>query len=67
MTPKEKADEIYTVIQNIIPGAFVHNESKECALYLCDIVIKYSKQFEENRNINGDEYWLEVKKEIEKL
>jgi hypothetical protein len=62
MTPKEKAIEIYTKMYNEIYTSYVTDfVAKQCAIIAVDQILEiiYS---------NYDwEYWLEVKKDIEKL
>jgi hypothetical protein len=72
MTPKQKAQELvdkmyfsrrYDDIENYIPAkAWEH--SKMCALIAVDEIINV---IEENCLEYDDNYWQEVKKEIEKL
>jgi len=62
MTPKEKADELFTKFS----GNTVHfDAAKQCALIAVDEILNAIEQifetFEERK------YWQEVKKEIEKL
>jgi hypothetical protein len=60
MTPKEKAKELYFKMhsQNYI----ISVEAKQCALIAVDEIIK-----ELERCFIHNEYWQEVKQEIEKL
>jgi hypothetical protein len=66
MTPKEKADELY------VGYWYLTNDSriaKKCALIAVDEIAKctkYEKQKFENDRFSED-YWQEVKQEIEKL
>lgn len=68
MTPKEKAEELIRRFYSI--GAI---ECKQCALIAVDEIFEFMKMDDEytetvsNANSKWVDYWLEVKKEIEKL
>jgi hypothetical protein len=64
MTPKEKADSIFQQIYKIL----WHTNSdpihcKQCAIVAVDEILKAGKDVDEF----ADNYWLQVKQEIEKL
>ena len=70
MTPKEKAKEIwdkmmYHIMYNCQP-TLSEMVAKECALVAVEEILKDREEIDAMRIIN-DPYWLEVKKEIEKL
>jgi hypothetical protein len=73
MTPKEKAIEIYTKMYNEVYASYGTDFlAKQCALIavnqLVDEIISFDSQMSEARLFDKDlKYWLEVKKEIEKL
>jgi hypothetical protein len=60
MTPKEKAEEIYYKFTTYAP---LHSNNKRCALIAVDEILKSGKDVDEF----ADNYWLQVKTEIEKL
>jgi hypothetical protein len=70
MTPKEKAKELvlqfYEVVKNIYPSTNGMLLAKKCALRAVDEMIHY---LEIILGVDKEdfEYWIEVKKEIEKL
>ena len=69
MTPKEKANELYSKYDDLLNKDFGNpivfdNQLKQCALIAVDELI-YETQFEVP-NIR-QRYWNEVKQEIEKL
>jgi hypothetical protein len=69
MTPREKADELYSKYDDLLNKDFGNpivfdNQIKQCALIAVDELI-YETQFEVP-NIR-QRYWIEVKQEIEKL
>jgi hypothetical protein len=70
MTPKEKAKEIYQKYEFIyIQNYTSKHEVKQCALIAVDEIAKctlYRKQKFDNDRFSED-YWQEVKQEIEKL
>jgi hypothetical protein len=67
MTPKEKANELYSKFDNLLNKDFIHpivydNQLKKCALIAVDEIL--------NMLIGSTtiiSYWQEVKQEIEKL
>jgi hypothetical protein len=73
MTHKEKAIEIYTKMYNEVYATYGTDFlAKQCALIavneLVDEIISFDSQMSEARLFDKDlKYWLEVKKEIEKL
>jgi len=79
MTPKEKAKELTEKFNNINNAIFrllrkpvINSISKQCALIAVDELIRVLyEDFDDYRsyyNYNtADEYWKEVKNEIEKL
>jgi hypothetical protein len=65
MTPKDKADEFFEKMLNkvyLLDKMPWRDVSKECTLIAVDEVINNSPLITEIQN-----YWLDVKKEIEKL
>jgi hypothetical protein len=73
MTPKEKAKELVSKFQYNTKVYHPKNgwvnsiiDMKECALICVDEILKDREEIDGMRVIN-DPYWLEVKKEIEKL
>ena len=69
MTPKEKADELYSKYDDLLNKDFGNpivfdNQLKQCALIAVDELI-YETQFEVP-NIR-QRYWIDVKQEIENL
>ena len=69
MTPKEKANELYSKYDDLLNKDFGNpivfdNQLKQCALIAVDELI-YETQFE-FPNIR-QRWWIEVKKEIENL
>jgi hypothetical protein len=83
MTPKEKAKELvdkylrtYPIYNNpTVVISYTHNEAKQCALIAVDELIKeayftdaYIKSvFFTDGYYDKQEYWQEIKKEIENL
>lgn len=71
MTPKEKAKELVDKMWNIDErcGSIGFHEAKQCALIAVDEVLKVLKQLEktEYKMIMSENFWLEVREEIEKL
>lgn len=74
MTPKEKAKQLYSKMENSIEGLEGkewYDSAKQCALIAVDEILNFDvraksePQFVIERRI--DEYWQEVKQEIEKL
>jgi hypothetical protein len=64
MTPKEKAKELYDKYCNMESWC---DDAKECALIAVDEVIKQNNVWIRLVNKGTNNYWLEVKQEIEKL
>jgi hypothetical protein len=60
MTPKEKSINLFNNYVKLLPFGSNVERAKECALIAVDEILKA---------VEGkyDEYWLEVKNEIEKL
>ena len=80
MKAEEKAKEIVEMYLKVLAvGMYdVREEAKQCALICVDEIIKEALQMDEKWHDNEDapltsvfnysyEYWLEVRKEIEKL
>jgi hypothetical protein len=80
MKAEEKAKEIVEMYLKVLAGGMydVREEAKQCALICVDEIIKEALQMDEKWHDNEDapltsvfnysyEYWLEVRKEIEKL
>lgn len=70
-TPKEKANELldnYWLMDKINP-ALSKKQAKQCALIAVDECIELHFNLESDANGIGDsfKYWIDVKKEIEKL
>ena len=65
MTPKQKALELYNnydqLLRDFTRGVSIKEAAKQCALITCNEVLGYMGAD------RGVEFWLEVKKEIEKL
>lgn len=57
MTPKEKANEIYTKMYNMVYTA--HYTAKQCALVAVDEII--------DKDGYNNDYWKEVKQELYQL
>lgn len=62
MTPKEKAEEIYYKFTCVAP---LHSDNKECALIAVDELIE--EAYFTDGYYDRQEYWEQVKQEIEKL
>jgi hypothetical protein len=77
MTPKEKADELYSKYDNLLNKDFGNpivfdNQIKQCALIAVDEMQQLIKDLSSCKNrfiyiIDEMNYWNEVKQEIEKL
>jgi hypothetical protein len=74
MTSKEKAKELYLKFHFAIPAIADEwqegqNSAKECALIAVDELISSHNKWDDYAQTNSEEYyyWIEVKKEIEKL
>ena len=68
MTPKEKANELYSKFDNLLNNDFIHpivydNQLKKCALIAVDEVLD---NLEDNTG-KDIKYWQEVKQEIIRL
>jgi hypothetical protein len=68
MTPKEKADELYSKYDDLLNKDFGNpivfdNQIKQCALIAVDEILNEFTW----RPSNGTSYWQEVKQEIENL
>ena len=71
MTPKEKANELYSKYDDLLNKDFGNpivfdNQLKQCALIAVDEIID-SLQIKNYSQADQYEYWNEVKQEIEKL
>jgi hypothetical protein len=60
MEPEEYAIELYYKFTTYAP---LHSDNKKCALIAVDEILKAGKDVDEF----ADNYWLQVKTEIEKL
>jgi hypothetical protein len=70
MTAKEKAQELADRMGNIPDGGFGSiglYEAKQCALVAVDEIMKAIGWDEIELGVDRDNYWTEVKQEIEKL
>ena len=76
MTTKEKANDLIDKFLDVEwdsldeegGGCFlVRHEAKQCALICVDEIIKSSLSYDYNMAISANNYWQEVKQEIEKL
>lgn len=75
MTPQEKSislnhkfyKEIRLKTSDYIDENTTIKLAKECAIICCDEVIKQDLEWSMANNMKGGKYWMEVKKEIEKL
>lgn len=71
MTPKEKAKELVDKYKEHIietDDYFINSGAKKCALIAVDELIKEVVDDKESEYMSlKDIYWMEVKKEIEKL
>ena len=64
MTPREKASELIVNYQTTVKS-LDYNEAKQCTLIAVDeIITQYNFM---TPNVDAKSYWIEVKKEIEKL
>jgi hypothetical protein len=70
MTPKEKAKELYDKFNNpdTTHYPYVHN-AQQCALIAVDEIIDSEPQYEWSNDYwkNPNDFWQEVKQEIENL
>jgi len=67
MTPKEKADELFRKMyqtHSVSPSDITKYFAKQCALIAVDEIWN---ELESERVFEKYDYWLQVKKEIEKL
>jgi hypothetical protein len=77
MEPKDKAVILHTIMYGEMASGITWKQAKQCALIAVDELIdtcqKIKKLYHDNNMINSDidyqpeEYWQEVKQEIEKL
>ena len=73
MTPQEKAEELVERFTKLEDGEMYIGKAKECALIAVDEIInsnptsQRSDPFLGNRTFENTNYWIDVKKEIEKL
>lgn len=76
MTPKEKADEIYTHYHNLIQdlGGELGQEilvsvlARQCALYAVSLVVKETLELSKEYSNNFIYiYWVRVQEELEKM
>ena len=74
MTPKEKAIELYNKFLNpsgdtYLYGMLEHESAKECALIAVDEIIDSEPQYEWSNDYwkNPNDFWQEVKQEIQNL
>jgi len=70
MTPKEKAEELFEKFNNpdTTHYPYVHN-AQQCALIAVDEIIDSEPQYEWSNDYwkNPNDFWQEVKQEIENL
>ena len=73
MTPQEKAEELVERFTKLEDGEMYIGKAKECAQIAVDEIInsnptsQLSDPFLGNRTFENTNYWIDVKKEIEKL
>jgi len=68
MTPKEKAFELVTAYSRILPiNQTTLLDHKNCALIAVDEIMKAIGWNEMELGVDRDNYWTEVKQEIEAL
>ncbi len=78
MTPKEKAEELYSKLHFVLPsyadeGQQEHQAAKECALIAVDEILNNDVGYNAYDGVIDNDiwidtgYWQEVKQEIEKL
>lgn len=71
MTPKEKAQELYSKFN--LPTGLMSQERVQCALICCDELIRVLPSVNgrppnyQDRNEFCSEYWVDVKQEIQRL
>tara|TARA_R110000868_G_scaffold251154_1_gene507887 strand:+ start:698 stop:916 length:219 start_codon:yes stop_codon:yes gene_type:complete len=72
MTPREKADELYSKYDDLLNKDFGNpivfdNQIKQCALIAVNELIEFTYNYTDYNEKSTKEYWIEVKQEIEKL
>lgn len=70
MTPKEKAKDLinkYSKIRHSVSNHVNTRKSKECALIAVDEILKFGWNLPHYDLITGEDYWKQVKQEIERL
>jgi uncharacterized protein YjcR len=72
MTPREKADELYSKYDDLLNKDFGNpivfdNQIKQCALIAVDEILFVLNECEDTYSENASQFYNEVKKEIEKL
>jgi hypothetical protein len=73
MTPREKADELYSKYDDLLNKDFSNpivfdNQIKQCALIAVDEILTYQEQLLQNYKVKlENSYWYKVQQEIEKL
>lgn len=69
MTPKEKADELvkkmYKIMSDSVSDITLYF-SKQCALIAVDEILE-DQMIQDGMRIEYPQYWIDVKREIEKL
>ena len=65
MTPKEKAEELVNRFENETHSLVKDEDAKQCALIAVDEVLNFIHT--DAFSYTNEEYWQEVKQEIEKL
>jgi|GWRWMinimDraft_12_1066020.scaffolds.fasta_scaffold16672_2 hypothetical protein len=71
MTPREKANELYSKYDDLLNKDFMNpivfdNQIKQCALIAVDEMTKYNPNIYHNDMVK-EKYYNEVKQEIDKL
>jgi hypothetical protein len=72
MTPREKADELYSKYDDLLNKDFMNpivfdNQLKQCALIAVDELIEVASDYCDFDETITKKYWQEVKNEIENL
>jgi len=72
MTPREKADELYSKYDDLLNKDFMNpivfdNQLKQCALIAVDELIEVASDYCDYDETITKKYWEKVKTEIEKL
>jgi hypothetical protein len=67
MSPKEKAKELLLKFMAIQFGDFPTTDTKQCALIAVDEIILQNNVWIKQIGKGTNNYWIEVKEEIEKL